>query len=473
MHYPHHWWCLVLAGLLTPPLAAQEKWLTDEAVTLSPSKAPIPALKFRFFPIASERKPGNAAPIYLRFAHERGDRLKKELTETVDKALVLPLDKLPLAELKTFFARHRYNLHQMDLAARRQSCDWNYTLDVDDIIGLLLPDAQEMRKHGRLLAVKARVEIVEGKYAEAARTLETGFSFSQQVGGGPFLINNLVGVAIAQQLADCVLEFQQRPDAPDLYWPLTALPRPLVDQRSGLEFEQIVIEREFPDLADVERPRSPQEWDASLARVRKRWEKLFDILSAPPEKPGRQETRFPKELGRAESVPEAKKWLIEKRGLQADKVNAMPNSQVLLLVMAWQGREWHDEWFKAAYLPYPEARPILEDTHKRLQATPMTDGVAIPRAFLPALNKAMQAEARLERKLAALRIIAALRLHAASKGELPEKLEQVKEVPLPLDPITGKAFEYQRDGATAILSSRVPGDPPTLNGLRYRITLRK
>jgi hypothetical protein len=103
----------------------------------------------------------------------------------------------------------------------------------------------------------------------------------------------------------------------------------------------------------------------------------------------------------------------------------------------------------------------------------MTDGLAIPRAFLPALNKAMQAEARLERKLAALRVIAALRLHAASKGELPEKLEQIKEVPLPSDPITGKPFEYQRDGPAATLSSRIPGDPPTISGLRYRITLRK
>ena len=81
--------------------------------------------------------------------------------------------------------------------------------------------------------------------------------------------------------------------------------------------------------------------------------------------------------------------------------------------------------------------------------------------------------ARLDRKIAALRVIEALRLHAAAKGGLPDKLDEVTVAPLPLDPATGKAFEYKREGNNATLTSRIPGEDVAVSGLRYRITLRK
>ena len=52
---------------------------------------------------------------------------------------------------------------------------------------------------------QGEVEIAEHRYADALRTLETGFSFSQQVSETPFLISSLVGIACASQFADCLL----------------------------------------------------------------------------------------------------------------------------------------------------------------------------------------------------------------------------------------------------------------------------
>ena len=46
-------------------------------------------------------------------------------------------------------------------------------------------------------------------------------------------------------------------------------------------------------------------------------------------------------------------------------------------------------------------------------------------------------------------------------------------VPVPLEPMTGKPFEYQRDGQTAVLISTVSGEPVDSTGLRLRIVLRK
>jgi hypothetical protein len=95
-------------------------------------------------------------------------------------------------------------------------------------------------------------------------------------------------------------------------------------------------------------------------------------------------------------------------------------------------------------------------------------------ALLPVVIKVQAAQCRIERKLAMLRIVEALRLHAkANGGSLPDRLDQITAVPIPDDPGTGKAFEYGRNGATATLSSRIPGELLAASGLRYRITLRK
>ncbi|HEX5269924.1 MAG TPA: hypothetical protein VFW33_05535, partial [Gemmataceae bacterium] len=86
------------------------------------------------------------------------------------------------------------------------------------------------------------------------------------------------------------------------------------------------------------------------------------------------------------------------------------------------------------------------------------------------------AAARLDRRIAALRCVEALRLYAAAHdGKLPVALADVKEVPIPDDPMTGKPFAYKVDGDTAtITAGPPPGDPtPAQNTLIYELTLRK
>src|SRR5260370_9442146 len=104
-----------------------EKWLIDRALAVSAATAPVPALKYRLFPQSMERKEGNAVPIYLRFAHERGDARKKLLREKPEEWNKQPLEKLPLAEVKQFLESYKYNFRQLDLAARRKTADCGNT----------------------------------------------------------------------------------------------------------------------------------------------------------------------------------------------------------------------------------------------------------------------------------------------------------------------------------------------------------
>jgi hypothetical protein len=95
--------------------------------------------------------------------------------------------------------------------------------------------------------------------------------------------------------------------------------------------------------------------------------------------------------------------------------------------------------------------------------------------FLAALNKVRRAQGRLEQRIALLRHVEALRLYAAAhEGKLPAKLTEI-DLPLPVDPFTGKPFRYElADGVVHLRGTPPKGDErnPAYN-IHYEITIRK
>ncbi|HEV3384496.1 MAG TPA: hypothetical protein VG097_06750, partial [Gemmata sp.] len=96
-------------------------------------------------------------------------------------------------------------------------------------------------------------------------------------------------------------------------------------------------------------------------------------------------------------------------------------------------------------------------------------------SLVPAIQKVLRAQARLEQRIALLRHVEAIRLYGAEhKGQLPEKLKDIT-VPLPDDPYTGKPFRYTLEGATAHLRGTPPlgfEKNPAFN-IHYEITIKK
>ncbi len=450
---------------------AEEKWISDRALTVSPAPAPVPALKYRLFPMISERKDGNAVPIYLRLNHEQSDAARKLWSEEPVKWNKLPLDQIPLKEAKEFLQRFRAFYQQFDLGARRKCAEWNYTLDQGSVIDIRLPDTQQMRSFVPMMVLRARVDAAEGNFAAAVRALETGFSFSQQVGDGPFLISELVGIACAYHFAEVVTDVVERPGAPNLYWALTAMPRPLIDLRKGMEFEQRVLEMEFPELADLDRPRTAEEWNAVLARFRTHFRSPVFRQQGQKYLPG---TAPEDSAADSPNLAAAKKYLTERGGMKPAEVDAMVPAQVLLNWLVRYYRELSEDRYRAMYLPYPQAKPLVTDSMQRLKAAPDSEAKQLVEGTLPMVLAVQAAQARIESKLALLRAVEALRLYAAGHGgKLPERLDQVTEVPIPDDPATGKPLEYSLDGATATLISRAPGGNTGREGFRFRLTVRK
>lgn len=81
---------------------------------------------------------------------------------------------------------------------------------------------------------------------------------------------------------------------------------------------------------------------------------------------------------------------------------------------------------------------------------------------------------RLDRHVAALKCIEAMRLYTAvHDGKFPKKLSDVKLVPVPDDPVTHKAFVYSRTGAKAVLEIPVIKGTTDRNIMRYELSFKE
>jgi hypothetical protein len=465
-------------SVLAQPAAKPAEPPGPRVLMVNPAAALMPALKYRLLPSSADLNRGDAAPIYLRIGLEMAEGGWKQLNEKTYQWLKLPLKDFPTAEARQFVDTWSGRLKQIEFGAHRKTCDWNYTLPEQrlDAIAILLPDAQSMRVWGRLLAVKARVEIAERKYDEAIRTIETGLAFARHVGGGLWLINGLVGIANATLMLDQCEELIAQPGAPNLYWALTALPRPLIGLHDQLEVEQKLCENLIPELTEAElaRPRNPAEWASLLARMHEgivKWSR--NLLSQEPETSSPMKPLAGWDLDRlkTESIAEAWDYVKASRKLTDPQRAAMSKDQIVALYLAGRYRELRDDLFKASYLPVGEALPQIKAAGERLHAA-KSDPLALFVGIQPNIEAGLAAELRLDRRVAALRVIEAIRLHAAAHdGALPESLSQVTDVPVPDDPATGKPFEYHRDGSSATLSGPQAGLPPPWPS--YRITIRR
>jgi hypothetical protein len=465
--------CLILV-VGAAPAPAQPQPPEPIKLTLPPAAEPVPALKYPLLPELSEQTPGNAVQLYYRaFSPEWWTNVRKrEVMEKVEKAVEAPIADLKNSDLRWLLDSNA--LREVDRAARRAYCDWELTERVkEDGISLLIPDVQAMRDFAQFLAVRARLEMAEGHLDRAVYTLRTGFALARHVGDGVTLIQSLVGIAVASRMVAQVEELLRQPGAPNLYWSLTGLPRPFADLRKPLQGEKLWLLATWPDLREVDNPHlSPAQRERLLVTAAVFvTEPSSDYRKWTPDTAARLATIAQV----AKAYPGAKRALIA-AGRKPEEVEALPALQVVLIEALRDYARRRDEQFKWMELPYYEARPGLERAAKALrESKARREGVPLAQVMLPDASKVAAAAARLDRRIAALRCVEAVRLYAAAHdGKPPAALADVTEVPIPADPMTGKGFEYKVSGDTFTLSAAPPpGEPAPYNALTYEVTLQK
>ncbi|MDE2506087.1 MAG: hypothetical protein KGM43_02640 [Planctomycetota bacterium] len=450
----------------TPPAKPSYKNIAGSVdhptvLNVTPTPTANPAFRYRLLTLSADRKPGNAAPVYLRvFWSDKAAEVNAAINKAFD-GLSAPAAQFPIDDARKLINEMRFKLEQLKFGSERELCDWGYTLreQAEDSVAIMLPDAQQARVMLRLLCIKAYVDVLDHKYDDALASIRVGFDFSRHVGSGPFLINGLVGIFCFFEMTTHALEpLIAAPNAPNLYWALTALPRPLIPFRDQTELERRLPERMFPELVSAAQPHTPAEWTSLLERLHNRMTRVAATYEPDVAVP-------PLDQFNAELLPAARQFA------QRSHLTPVSDAHLLMLYIADHVATTWDELLKTTYLPMDQWGDLAKTLEQRA-ATMKTSPLRLFDAMSATTFNATRNRAvlRADRRIAALRVVEALRAHAAATGKLPATLDEVKVVPLPDDPATAKPFVYKLENGAATLlgTSRHESDP----GLGYIITLR-
>jgi hypothetical protein len=81
---------------------------------------------------------------------------------------------------------------------------------------------------------------------------------------------------------------------------------------------------------------------------------------------------------------------------------------------------------------------------------------------------------RLDRHIAVLQCVEALRHYATGHdSKFPSSLAEIREVPIPNDPVTGKPFDYSGSNSEAVLKGPAPNGAESDKNVYYRLVLRE
>jgi hypothetical protein len=459
----------VLIALTTAPVLGQKQPTPDKVVKLTAdaAKSPIPALRYQLLPDASEMQPGNAVfGYYWAFSAEFMSLYRlKETTEKLKGWLELPIDNLPVEELKPYV--NTLALQAVDRATRMEGCDWMMATRLRaEGLGTRLPEMQTLREFAHWLSFRAMIEIREKRFDDAAATIKTLFTMARHLDQHPTLICHLIGVAIANTALNRLDDWIAQPSAPNLYWALTALPAPLLEGWKGFHGERWFVRL---DLGPSDQELVP--WDE--ARQKDATGRLIKFLGYDPNgrnaAAARQATqKWTDHMNDPAAQQVARNQLME-MGVPANTAGMLPGPQAVLVATARRLDSLRDDMLKWQSLPYWELVGPMKEADVKFGEW----FASLPDAGIWAkddfdLQRGPMVKARLLQRIALLRHVEAVRLHAAANdGKLPAKLDAVG-VPLPVDPVSGKPFDYQLDKETAYLLGKPAGQT-----VRYEVQIRK
>ena len=280
-----------------------------------------------------------------------------------------------------------------------------------------------------------------------------------------FVVSSLVAIAEVGITNGTMIDFMATPGSPNMYWALTELPRPIIDMRDSFRMDVTMVNRIFYKLFEAEgADRSVEQWRGVALEIAESIGRTAGSISAAstPKHLDDQSSPTLEQLAikLAPTVVgilgygNAKQQLVES-GEDPKRVESMPVAQVLAVSAVRDVNKLTNDVERWIYLPFAEANAGMDKEEEKMQQAQRggftRPGVMIASLLLPASQQVFNAQARVQRDIDAMRVIEAIRMHAAETGQLPKTLEDISIVPVPLNPATNKPFEYQLKGGTATL----------------------
>ncbi|MFT7629220.1 MAG: hypothetical protein ACI87E_000217 [Mariniblastus sp.] len=450
-------------------------------LSITPAKEAVPAFKYRLTVEPHKTIPGNAITHYLRSLGENSLRglwewARLEFGQDVHDwySLKTPAKDIPLESLRKVSAKFEgYVENHLRRATLCRESDWG--LAMEDLRGrealaFLLPSVQQTRSMSRILALKNRLAVIEGRYDDSVDYLRMNYQLGQNVSQMNVLVTNLVGLAEVGIANAGMLDLIAAKDSPNMYWALMELPTPIISIRNAVRLESSFGTRYFPELLDVENAKhSPGQWGEILAEMVGSLTEVHGLTGGRSSMDGAGQAVAGLPLALALSGYSAAKQRLIEGGDDEAEVNQMSAAQVLLIDAARDYELMANEVEKEYYVPFQVVEKFsyrLRD--RKFKGNSLRLGMILGDAILPAVQQVRQAEVRVQTNINVLIAIEAIRHHVATKGEFPTSLEEM-DLPVRNSGFTDKPFEYRVEGRTAVLvipKSRLSGQKQ-----RYEISI--
>jgi len=435
-------------------------------LVVDPADAPTPSLKHMLRKSRRELEQGNSAPHYYRAIIFMNDKREEaEKSRDYHEPGTPFSGKLTKEETRTYLKQFDSVFESLEQATCYEKVEWN--LRVQDLKGrkaldFSLTEAQNSRLLTKLLTLKTSFEVSEGRFDDALATLRTGLRMAQDIARFPSAMAALVAIETDELMLAELRNFISTPGAPNLYWALSTLPAPLIDTRPVIEFELGSPAAVFWYIRDADQStRTASEWNDLIGemqmtlRTREEQEEFAGPPLGPDEKLITMIDLTPF-LWVQGQLADAKERLLA-NGYHSTQLERMPDAQVVAL-HHWQvNRHLVHEQRKWIHLPVPQALREMRQTLRQLRKDgylsnpPTQESPPQVTLLMPAVDGVFVAGVNLDARLAALRVIEAVRIHASqNNGHLPKSLSEITAVPVPDNLSTGEPFSYEvsRDNET-------------------------
>ncbi len=467
---------LLMPIVMSLSVVAEEKAAEVEQIQLSVHAAalPTPAMRFHFLPDLVDQTEGNAALLYLNAAQQvaiarAGDASRQADDEKIWRWIATPIAELPIGEVQGLLNRYAGAMNQMRLAARRDRCDFDPPFRTEGF-RTLLPYLVDARALARLACLGARVKMARGDFDGAVADLSLPIAQSGHLNEGqPILIQLLVAASCGQLAIDQVQTMMALEHSPNLYWALGDVPSPLANVRGIMQMERAGAYFSIPQLKDARAGKlTAEQWRAALNTMTE----IRGGLHSYGQPGGAAQLNAM--LVAVKEYPAAKQYLLEQK-FSSSQIEAMSATQVLGLYHVGEFEYWTQELDKSLTLPYWQALPLISRTEEQMRQRTSDSPWSLLGTFAPEIKTSLTNLARADRRIALLRTVEAVRAYAAEHdGQVPARLEDLRDTPAPLDPMTGQKFKYQTDGQLVTIEGPAMGTVgPEPTGIRIILTVSK
>ena len=385
-------------------------------------------------------------------AQQRDAFLNGISQKTWEHSYVLPLEKPEQIHATRDFIQQcdEVGVYRfIEEGSRCDHCDFGIPFhETDNLLGIRLEEIQDMRALGRLVQLRIMLELHEGRYGDALKSIRIGMTLARHTGKQPTLVSGLVGVALCGIMQEQLVDMINRPDSPNVYWEVSSLPYPLLSLGDAMEVEKGFVPQTFPLLKkafqDVE-SLDDNEWRMLLDQMTTMLQQFYENESHKP-----FSISWPVKPTIAASYPSSRRWMLE-QGKTVGEIDAMIPEKVVGLYAVHELQLHWNNYFRYSRFPLWEkdhAEENMQKLHQELQNATFRGNIFARRIICllaPANSAARRAYQRIQSSNDMLRIAEAIRDYAAkSGGTVPATLNEITAVSVPMiDPFTGVPYDYK------------------------------